>query len=57
MTPQQRWQLSEGRSVRGVELVDATARLATMNMYLHGVGRAESDDSWVAGPGRPDEVP
>jgi len=43
MTPQQRWQLSEGRSVRGIELVDATARLATMNMYLHGVGRAESD--------------
>jgi len=43
MTPQQRWQLSEGKSVRGVELVDATARLATMNMYLHGVGRAESE--------------
>lgn len=43
MTPQQRWDLSEGRSVRGVELVDATARLATMNMYLHGVGRAESE--------------
>jgi len=41
MTPEQRWALSEGRSVRGVELVDATARLATMNMYLHGVGRAE----------------
>ena len=43
MTPQQRWNLSEGHSVRGVELVDATARLATMNMYLHGVGRAESE--------------
>lgn len=42
MTPEQRWSLSEGRSVRGVELVDATARLATMNMYLHGVGRADS---------------
>jgi len=42
LTPQQRWNLSEGRSVRGVELVDATARLATMNMYLHGVGRADS---------------
>lgn len=43
LTPQQRWRLSEGHSVRGVELVDATARLATMNMYLHGVGRAESE--------------
>jgi len=43
MTQQQRRDLSEGRSVRGVELVDATARLATMNMYLHGVGRAESE--------------
>ncbi len=42
LTPQQRWSLSEGRSVRGVELVEATARLATMNMYLHGVGRADS---------------
>ena len=57
MTPQQRWQLSEGRSVRGIELVDATARLATMNMYLHGVGRAESDpvidvrDALATGPG------
>lgn len=43
LTPEQRWSLSEGHSVRGVELVDATARLATMNMYLHGVGRAESE--------------
>jgi len=43
LAPQQRWSLSEGHSVRGVELVDATARLATMNLYMHGVGRAESE--------------
>ncbi|MFT4043822.1 MAG: class I SAM-dependent DNA methyltransferase [Gordonia sp. (in: high G+C Gram-positive bacteria)] len=40
LDPQQRHNLSEGRTVRGVELVDATARLCTMNMFLHGVGQA-----------------
>ncbi len=40
ITPDQRDALAEGRSVRGMELVDATARLATMNMYLHGIGQA-----------------
>jgi type I restriction enzyme M protein len=40
MRPEQRKALGEGQMVNGVELVDATARLGTMNMYLHGVGRA-----------------
>ncbi|WP_307786932.1 type I restriction-modification system subunit M [Mycolicibacterium mengxianglii] len=40
MTPEQRRALSEGRMVHGVELVDATARLGTMNMFLHGIGQA-----------------
>ncbi len=43
MTPDQRLALSEGRMVHGVELVDATARLGTMNLYLHGIGRATGE--------------
>ncbi|OMC00544.1 type I restriction-modification system subunit M [Mycolicibacterium fortuitum] len=43
MTPEQRRVLSEGRTVHGVELVDATARLGTMNMYLHGIGQATGE--------------
>ena len=43
MSPEQRRALSEGRMVHGVELVDATARLGTMNLYLHGVGRATGE--------------
>ncbi|MGV0625300.1 type I restriction-modification system subunit M [Mycolicibacter minnesotensis] len=43
MTPEQRRALSEGRTVHGVELVDATARLGTMNMYLHGIGQATGE--------------
>lgn len=43
MNPEQRHALSEGRMVNGVELVDATARLGTMNMYLHGVGQATGE--------------
>lgn len=43
MTPDQRRSLSEGRTVHGVELVDATARLGTMNMYLHGIGQATGE--------------
>lgn len=39
LTPEQRDRFSTGQIVRGVELVDSTARLATMNLYLHGVGR------------------
>lgn len=40
MSPKQRHAMSEGRMVHGVELVDATARPGTMNMYLHGIGQA-----------------
>ncbi|MED5801134.1 class I SAM-dependent DNA methyltransferase [Gordonia sp. Z-3] len=43
LDPQQRQDLSEGRTVRGVELVDATARLCTTNLFLHGVGRATGE--------------
>ena len=43
MSPDQRRALSEGWMVHGVELVDATARLGTMNMYLHGVGQATGE--------------
>ena len=43
MSPEQRRALSEGWMVHGVELVDATARLGTMNMYLHGVGQATGE--------------
>ena len=35
--------MSEGRMVHGVELVDATARPGTMNMYLHGIGQATGE--------------
>ncbi len=43
MTTAQRRALSDGRTVRGVELVDGTARLATMNMFLHGIGQATGE--------------
>jgi type I restriction enzyme M protein len=38
LTPEQRDQLGGG-GIRGVELVDGTARLAAMNMLLHGIGK------------------
>ena len=38
LTPDQRRRLASG-AITGVELVDGTARLAAMNMLLHGVGR------------------
>ena len=46
------------RQVYGYELVDGTARLAAMNLLLHGIGTASGDalidvrDSLVADPGR-----
>lgn len=57
LTPTQRDHLRDGL-VYGYELVDATARLAAMNMLLHGVGTASGAsvidvrDSLVADPGR-----
>ena len=38
LTPEQRDRLADG-AIGGVELVDGTARLAAMNMLLHGIGR------------------
>jgi type I restriction enzyme M protein len=38
LTPEQRDKLAGG-GISGVELVDGTARLAAMNMLLHGIGR------------------
>jgi len=55
MTPTQREYLRD-ELVKGFELVDATARLAAMNMLLHGIGTAAGTslidvrDSLVADP-------
>lgn len=57
MTPDQRAHLRTG-FVRGVELVDGTARLAAMNLLLHGIGEANGEslievrDALTADPGR-----
>ncbi len=57
LTPDEREHLRD-HFVRGVELVDGTARLAAMNMLLHGIGRPDGDslidvrDSLTADPGR-----
>ena len=56
-TPPQREHLQRSL-VHGVELVDGTARLAAMNLLLHGAGEAngpsliEVKDSLIADPGR-----
>ncbi|GAB1820036.1 type I restriction-modification system subunit M [Herbidospora sp. RD11066] len=39
LSPEQRDRLGNG-TIRGTELVDGTARLAAMNMLVHGVGKA-----------------
>lgn len=57
LDPSQRAHLRD-RFVHGVELVDGTARLAAMNLLLHGIGRPDGDslievkDSLIADPGR-----
>jgi type I restriction enzyme M protein len=57
LTQEQRTHLRDG-FVSGVELVDGTARLAAMNMILHGMGRTdgpspiEVKDALTADPGR-----
>jgi type I restriction enzyme M protein len=38
LTPDERKHLRDGL-VHGVELVDGTARLAAMNLILHGIGK------------------
>lgn len=56
-TPPQRAHLQK-HLIHGVELVDGTARLAAMNLLLHGAGEAngpsliEVRDSLIADPGR-----
>jgi len=56
LTPDERNHLREG-FVHGVELVDGTARLAAMNLLLHGIGRPDGPslievrDSLLADPG------
>jgi type I restriction enzyme M protein len=57
MDPMQRKHLRD-EFVHGVELVDGTARLAAMNLLLHGIGEADGEslievkDSLIADPGR-----
>lgn len=41
-TPEQRHRLASG-AIRGNELVDGTARLAAMNLLLHGIGQPNGD--------------
>jgi type I restriction enzyme M protein len=56
MTPTQRKKLQEA-FVHGFELVDGTARLAAMNLLLHGIGRPDDGslievrDSLISDPG------
>jgi type I restriction enzyme M protein len=56
LTPEERAHLRDG-FVHGVELVDGTARLAAMNLLLHGIGKPngnsliEVKDSLIADPG------
>lgn len=56
LTPTQRDHLN-GDFARGVELVDGTARLAAMNLLLHGIGAPDGEslievkDALVADPG------
>lgn len=57
MTPPERKRLREDFA-HGVELVDGTARLAAMNLLLHGIGGANGDslievkDALIAAPDR-----
>ena len=57
MTPVQRRKLQNGY-VMGYELVDGTARLAAMNLLLHGIGTPDGEslievkDALLADPGR-----
>jgi type I restriction enzyme M protein len=57
LTPDEKEHLRDD-FISGTELVDGTARLAAMNMLLHGIGMADGDslihvgDSLIADPGR-----
>ena len=48
LTPDQRRRLGAG-AITGVELVDGTARLAAMNMLLHGIGQPDGDSLITVG--------
>jgi type I restriction enzyme M protein len=56
LSPDERDHLRDG-FIRGTELVDGTARLAAMNLLLHGIGRPDGEslitvgDSLTADPG------
>jgi type I restriction enzyme M protein len=56
LSPDQRDHLRDG-FIRGTELVDGTARLAAMNLLLHGIGKADGrslvqvGDALLADPG------
>jgi type I restriction enzyme M protein len=43
LTREQRQRLGNG-AIRGIELVDGTARLAQMNLLLHGIGQASGNE-------------
>ncbi|SFK68450.1 type I restriction enzyme M protein [Streptosporangium canum] len=43
LTPGQRHRLAHGEAFLGTELVDGTARLAAMNMLLHGMCQADGE--------------
>ncbi|MDJ1372442.1 class I SAM-dependent DNA methyltransferase [Gulosibacter molinativorax] len=57
LTPTQREHLRDGFA-HGTELVDGTARLAAMNLLLHGIGTAEGEspidvrDALISDPGK-----
>jgi type I restriction enzyme M protein len=57
LAPRQRLHLRDG-FVAGYELVDGTARLAAMNLLLHGIGTPDGDslievrDALISDPGR-----
>jgi type I restriction enzyme M protein len=57
LTPDEKEHLRD-HYISGTELVDGTARLAAMNMLLHGIGKPDGDslihvgDSIIADPGR-----
>ena len=48
LPPEQREHLRDG-FVSGTELVDGTARLAAMNMLLHGIGKPDGDSLVTVG--------
>ena len=56
------WRHLRQDALHGTEIVDATARLCVMNLYLHGIGHQSDrspihvDDSLASKPGAPHDV-